>query len=369
MGASNYWLAFPVWSCALLAQAGVPADAAGVPVPRPLLPQLVLARLDAQPVVADFGLGDGGLGPARSARRWLDSGCTTAGGVRVECRSEGVRLVFPSGRELLVAPDGFLHLRGGEVGGPFPGGIELRLADGDAVRITLVPGARERLTRVLVGARGEWLQPWGRGRAARSEGRDAGWAGPRAYCLGDGGEVYRSIALGPLLVLDRVLGAAERSPSLPCERLVLFPAPLLQALDLMQRQHREPDPALRRALALVRAIVEQSDRVLPPGAALLRAERERLRWLLPGGCELGLDTTGPLAPRLQWFAPGSALPIVEWTIRADAAAFLVDPRDDQPGRRWYGNGTRLPFVLADLQARSELFERGQALAVIDRLRR
>jgi hypothetical protein len=369
MGASNCWLAFPVWSCALFAQAGIPADAAAVPSPRPLLPQLVLARLDEQPNVADFGLGGGGIAAARSPRRWLDSGCTTAGGVRVECLAVGVRLAFPSGRELLVAPDGFVHLRGGEVGGPFPGGLELRLADGDLVRITLVPGARQRLTSVVVGGGDQWLQPWRRGEPSRAEGRDTGWAGARAYCLGDGGELYRPIALGPLLVLDRVLGDAGAAASTPNERLVLFPAPLLSALDAMQRQHREPDPELRRALALVQAIVEHGDRILPAGSGLLRAERERLRWLLPAGFEIAFETTGQLAPRLQLFAPAATLPVVEWTVRADAAAFLVDPRDGRPGRRWHGNGVRLPFVLGDLQARSERFERGQALAVIERLRR
>jgi hypothetical protein len=58
--------------------------------------------------------------------------------------------------------------------------------------------------------------------------------------------------------------------------------------------------------------------------------------------------------------------MVEWTLRGDGAAFLANPRDDQVGKRWHGNGTRLGRVVTDLQANEELFERPYALQVIKR---
>ncbi len=356
----------PLWSCALLAQGKVAADAAAG---RLLAPQIVLAGLDPGPSLAGFGLGDGGVSAERRPRQWSGNGCTSPGGVRVECLTVGVKLTFASGRELLVAPDGFVHLRSGERAGPFAGGVELRLADGDLVRVTLAAGQRDPVRDVRVGKDGDWWQPWRRGEATRELARDAGWAADRLCCLGDGGDLFRPIALGALLVLDRVLVADDRAAAVPAERLVLFPAPMLQALDVMHRQHREPKAALRAALAVVRAVAENGEKIFPVGAGLPRVEREQLRWQLAGGFELELATDGALAPRLQLFGPRAAAPMVEWTARADAAAFLTNPRDDQRDQRWHGNGTRMPRVLTDLQAREERFERGSALRVIERLRR
>jgi hypothetical protein len=332
-------------------------------------PAVVLADGDRGARVAEFGLGDGGVGSRRDRElAWADDGVTTAGGVQIRCRSEGVRLQFPSGRELLVAPDGHLHLRQGEVGGPFPGGLELRLADDTVVRIVLVPSNRERLRDVVVFDQRHALQPWRRGQPALELPRPGGWPGVHVACCGDGGELYRVIALGPLVVLDRLLVPAERGTAAPTERLVVLTAPLRQSLAHLPRQHREPDAPVRRAVAAVAAVAQRSEAIFPEGAALQRAERDRLRWLLRGGFELQLDLEGTMAPRLQLFAGASPVPMVEWTLRADAALFLTNPREDQLGKRWHGNGTRLPRVANDLQAREELFERGHALRVIERLR-
>jgi len=360
------WALLPVWSCALLAQGKVAADAAAG---RLLTPQLVLADLEPAPRLAAFGLGDGGVRVERHERQWSPNGCTSPGGVRVECLAFGVKLTFATGRELLVAPDGFVHLRSGERAGPFVGGVELRLADGDAVRVALAPGQRDPVRDVRVGQDGDWWQPWRRGAPSRDVARDAGWAADRLCCVGDGGDLFRPIALGALLVLDRVLVAGDRAAAVPAERLVLFPGPLLQALDVMHRQHREANAALRAALAAVRAVAENGENIFPVGAGLPRVESDRLRWQLAGGFEIELATDGALAPRLQLFAPRALAPMVEWTARADAAAFLTNPRDDQREQRWHGNGTRMPRVLTDLQAREERFERGNALRVIERLRR
>lgn len=344
-----------------------PASARRVPEPV-LVPQLVLAAADDPVPIAEFGLGDGGMGEGKRADlRWIDGGCVTPGGVRVECRAVGVKLTFPRGRELLVASDGRLHLRSGEFAGPFPAGMELRLGDGSSVRISLGQAGRERLRDVWVAAEDRVLQPWRRGEQATWVERPSAWAGIRLCCCGDGGEVYRAIALGPLVVLDRVLVAADREKGAPTERLVLMTAPLRQSLATMQRQHREIDAAVRHAVATVAAVADRGDTLFPAGAGLVRAEKESLRWLLRGGFELEIDREGPMAPRLCLFAGRSPRPMVEWTLGPDATAFLANPRDDQPEKRWHGNGTRLPRFAVDLQARSELRERAYVLSVLARL--
>ncbi|MBX3464708.1 MAG: hypothetical protein KF830_16180 [Planctomycetes bacterium] len=345
----------------------LPQDPPPVPV---LHPEVVLAAATDPVPLAEFGLGDGGLGAGeRATLRWSAGGCTTAGGVRIECRSAGVKLTFPSGRELLVAADGLVHLRTGEFAGPFATGLELRLGCGTLVRIALSASARQRLRDVQVVDGERVLQPWRRGEPATWIDRPSAWAGLRFCCCGDGGDLYRAVAFGPLVVLDRTLVAADRADRAPRERLVVLTAPLLQSMGELARQHRQPDAAVRRAVATVAAVAGRGDTIFPAGAALARAERHELRWLLRGGYELQLQLDGPLAPRLSLFAGDGPRPMVEWTLLGSPAVYLGNPLEEAVEKRWHGNGTRLPRVAADLQARELLFERAYAMGVIGRLRR
>jgi hypothetical protein len=338
--------------------------------PPMLQPEVVLAAA-ADPVpLSEFGLGDGGFDAAEPGfLRWSKDGCTTPGGARIECQSVGVKLTFPSGCELLVAPDGRVHLRSGEFAGPFPAGLELRLGDGSTVRISLSQGTHERLRDVQVASGDRVLQPWRRGEATQWIERPGYWAGLRLCCCGDGGDLYRAIALGPLVVLDRTLVAADRAEQTPNERLVVLTAPLLQSLAGLPRQQRQPDPTLRRLVTAVAAVADRGEAIFPAGAALARADKDSLRWLLRGGYELQLDLDGPMAPRLSLFAGESPRPMVEWTLQGSPALFLGNPGDDANEKRWHGNGVRLPRIAADLQAREVLFERGYALRVIARMRK
>lgn len=366
MGTSTPALFLPAWlAMAAMAQA---------PTPPPKLPvehaELVLADgADSGIDARQFGLGDGGLAVERGEIRFRDDGCITPGGVSIECRSVGVKLTFPSGVELLLAPDGNLHLRSGEIAGPFASGVELWLGCGTRVRVTLAQARDERVRDVVVVDGERALQPWQRGRAAVEQPRAGAWAGVRLVCLGDGGLVYRPIALGPLVTLQRVLVAKEREGDSPSERLVLLCDPLVRSLTTMQRQHREPDAKVRHAVTAVAAVADRGGVIFPSGASLARAERDRLRWLLRGGFELEIALDGPLAPRLELYAGRSAVPMIEWTLRGDAAAFLANPRDDHAEKRWHGNGTRLVKVAAELQPREHLFERVAALQVIAQLKR
>lgn len=341
------------------------------PPPLPTLHAEVVLADDPDPVtLRAFGLGTGGLDEksAPDRLRWSADGCTTAGGIRVECQPVGVKLTFPSGRELLLASDGFLHLPTGESAGPFPFGAELRLGDGNLVRVLLAQGQATRVRDVTVVEGERVAQPWRRGKPAHELEDSKPWGGVRLCCCGDGGDVYRAVALGPLVVLDRLLVAKDREAKAPKERLVVLTAPLLQSLNLMPRQHTGSEAVLRRAVGAVAATADRGSMIFPAGASLLRAEQHELRWVLRVGYELQLALDGPKAPRLALFAGRSAKPMVEWTLAGGPAAFMTNPFDDQPGAsRWHGNGTRLPKVAMDLQARAELFEIGYALQVIQRL--
>jgi len=350
----------------------VPQDS-GLPPALPsaqALAEVVLAD-DADPVpLTSFGLGGGGLDVARrtAALRWTKNGCTTPGHIRVQVMAAGVKLTFPSGCELLVAPDGTLHLRSGDTAGPFPSGLELRLGDGSSVRIRLSQAQRARLRDVVVVSGGRALQPWRRGRPASAIPRVSYWGGVRLCCCGDGGHLYRAIAIGSLVTLERVLVPADQKSKAPRQRLVILTAPLKRALAMIPRQSRGPDPVLRRAVRAVSATAARSEALFPAGALLHRADRDKLRWVLRAGYELELAVDGPRAPRLSLFAGRSLRPMVEWTLGAGAAAFLNNPRADQPGApRWSGNGVRMPLVAAELQVRRDLSEHSRAIGLIGRL--
>ncbi len=354
----------------MLAAAALSSALAAQQAPRGPVPEVVLSDATGGLPVADLGLGEGGVSSQRGALRFAgQDGCWTPGGVRVICRGVGVKLTFPSGRELLVGLDGALHLRDGEVAGRFPAGVELLLGDDSRVQVSLAQSRKHRLREVSVVHGSRALQPWRRGGAATVLGRARQWAGIRLVCCGDGGDLYRPIALGPLVVLDRVLCAEDRRELAPRERLVVLTAPLQRSLARMPKQHRETQYNVRRAVAAVTAVAERSDVILPAGAALRRAERDRLRWSLPGDFELELGLDGPLAPRLELFVGRSLAPMVEWTLGAAGAAYLANPNPEQLGKRWHGNGTRMEPAVPLLQARPHLQERQHALAVLRRLTR
>ena len=346
------------------------AQAAPPPKLHQQLPEIVLSDAREGLPIGDIGLGDGGVAHRRGELRFHErDGCVTPGGVHVVCRSVGVKLTFPSGRELLVGPDGALHLRSGEVASGYRAGVELLLADGCRVQVSLAQSRKNRVrdVRVVQGERA--LQPWQRGTAAAARGRAPRWSGVRLACCGDGGLLYRPIALGPMVVLERTLVPEAERDAVPEQRLVVLTEPLRKSLARMPRQHRETQTSVRRAVAAIAAVSERSEQIFPAGAALRRAERDRLRWSLAGGFELQLELDGPLAPRLQLFTGRAPLPMVEWTLGAAGAAYLTNPNEDQLGKRWHGNGTRMPRVLPELQVREHLEERPRALEQLRRLAR
>lgn len=357
-------------SCAILwAALLAPQHPPDLPV---LHRELVLVGDPASTPWSDFGLGDGGTKPPDpNGMRWApDDGLVSPGGVRIDCRAVGVKLTFPSGRELLFAGDGWLHLRDEARGGPCPHGAELWLGDGSRLQVRLQPGASPSVRDVALVWHGQAAVPWQRGAPARSITRASAWAGVRLACFGDGGEVFRTIALGPLLVLDRLLVPADREPRVPRQRLAVATTAVLEALQRLPRLHTGTETQLRAAAEALRTLAEASALVLPEGAELPRLESAALRWGLGGGCELGLDLDADRGPLLQLFAPDATRSIVEWTLTDPSAAYLTNPFDTAPGAsRWHGHGVRLAAAFPQQQARLELYERSLALPVLRRLRR
>ncbi|MFM1871798.1 MAG: hypothetical protein RL398_1220 [Planctomycetota bacterium] len=332
-------------------------------------PEVVLVGAPDPLPASAFGLGDGGFASnERGELAWHERACITPGGATIECLAVGVKLTMPGGRELLVAPDGWLHLRGGEKAGPFAGGMELRLGDGTSVRITLNPSQQDRLRDVVVIADDEALQPWRRGSAARERARIATWPGIRMICAGDGGHIYRAIALGPLVTLDRVLVPDAAAETAPTERIALLIEPLQRSLQRMPRQHRTTEAAVRGAVGAIEAIAARREEVWIDGLGLPRIDEATMRWLLPDRSELLLSLRDS-EPRLYLYETGMHRPLVEWRLGISPAAFLSNPHELQPdSSSVHGNGSRLEWFATDLQAKSELLERAQAIAVLHRLR-
>lgn len=299
---------------------------------------LVLVPSDAE-LLRGLALGDGGIanggianggiasGPAsvaveaaatgertsrRSVRAALGDGelgiGTTPGGVRVHCLDEGVKLTFPSGRELLFAPDGHLHLRDGSHAGPFVAGVDLWLTDGSRVLIDRSGSKRLPVESVDVLAGEDSVRLWRRGTAVRERARQASWAQP-VFCLGDGGALYEARATGPLVALSLVL--ADEKSAMPKQRLALRTERLVASMEdlLASRMRRNEEKAAAEIDFLLqqKAEVFRVDRGAPA-----RVGSDPLLWLLPGGYDLAIEHENGLV--MARVARHQEKPFVEWRL-------------------------------------------------------
>ena len=327
----------------------------------PQLPDsgLVLAGPEA-PGVSGFGLGDGGVRRSGGATIAVAGygRCSTPGGVAVECRREGVKLTFPSGRELLCAPDGFLHLRDGSLTGPFAGGFELRLGDGSTVRFDLSGSRRAPIAEVVVEASGTAVRLWRRRTARRDPVRPTGWIGERLLCLGAGETLYRALALGPVVTLERVLAPKSDIDALPQQRLALQVQPLLQSMrSLMNERTRDQSDELlelRQFVARGPGILRQQ------GPDPARLGTDPLVFLLRGDYEIEfVSTRSSLRMRLR--RPRRP-PFVEWQLGYGTSACCVE------ASRRTGRAIAVAAMVPELAVREQRNELGQALAVFKALR-
>lgn len=340
--------------------------AAGLP-PADLV---LVADADPVPLVA-LGLGPGGVEcpPAGAVLEPTDDGCWTPGRVRVQCATAGVKLTFATGRELLFAPDGLLHLREGPFAGPFGDGVELHLGDGARVAIIRGEAQRQPLSSVTVQHGERALRLWHRGSVDIRSVRPRSFDGPRLWCCGDGGALYRGIGLGPVLVLQRELACAAAATELPAVRVAVLTDPLLQTLMALQRAHRQPDPKQRPGMEPVAAVARRSAQVFDAKASPPRVGHRELRWALGSGYELTLVPDGEAPLRLGLHIGDEARPFVEWSLGPAAAVWLLQPDGGiGSGSRRFGNGLPVPLVAREWQARIERNEVALARAALVRLR-
>jgi hypothetical protein len=321
-------------------------------------------------------LGDGGVraiqapvaeatsrGGARAVEASLRSDigtCTTPGGVVVQCRREGVKVAFASGRELLYAPDGHMHLRDGSVAGPFLNGVELRLADGSSVAIDRSGSRRSPIECVEVRHGEDATCVYRRGNPTREAARGV-FRLPIVFCLGDGGSLYRAIALGPLVTMERALVPQEQRELMPERRLCVFAGPLADSMEQLcasraQQRHPETVQELRLILSEL-ASVFRSDAPMPP-----RTGSDPLQFLLHAGYDLRFVQQKGLV-RMQ-LARNQREPFVEWRLGYGTAICGVSATTEE------GSGAEVVTPpMPDLQAQLQYHEIDAAMNVVSSLRR
>ncbi len=316
-------------------------------------------------------LGDGGVrtatpaaveAGARSGARAIEAAfrsesgtCTTPGGVVVQCRREGVKLTFPSGRELLYAPDGHMHLRDGTQAGPFLAGVDLRLSDGTAVAIDRSGSRRAPIECVEVRNGIEDACLFRRGNPTHEAARGA-FRLPVISCLGDGGSLYRTIALGPLVTMERVLTPLESKVSMPAQRLCVLAGPLVDSMELLcasraQRRHPESVEQLQLILSELNAVFRK-DSPMPP-----RTGSDPLQYLMHAGFDLRFEHAQGLV--CMQLARNGADPFVEWRLGYGTAICGMSATTEAGS----GAETVAP-AMPDLQAQLLYHEIDAAMAVV-----
>ena len=295
---------------------------------------------------AAFRLGDGGVLPDSATRDPSLPGepgsCITPGGVRVACQREGVKLTFASDREVLFAPDGYVHLRDGSVAGPFTSGIEFTLADGCLVRVDRSGSRRAPIVAVDVIGGEAAVSLWRRGSPVRERARGDSRL-PPVFCLGGGDVLYRAAAAGPLVALSRVLAPKEIAlgRKLPRHRLCLQVGPMiesLQALALSRGARWHESAAAEVGLILAKeSEVWRQDLPVPP-----RTSSDPLQYLLVAGYDLTLrEVNGVVQVEI---GRHQEKPFVQWRLGYLGSVCYLDD-SPQSGT----DATAVPVVVPRLQ--------------------
>jgi hypothetical protein len=296
---------------------------------------------DGRLPVAALELGDGGIAAAPSPSDEDQRGrITTPGGVIVRAQREGVKLDFPSGAELLIAPDGAVHLRSGEHTATALHAVELWLADGARVRAVRGPqrGAPFREVCVVDGEHGTAI--WQEAFAVRYPVRAPRPTGDCFFVLGAGDVLYRGTVLGPLLGLERVLCPARKSTAAPAAFIAVVGDVLTASLERL--------PARMPAVSIefpeapqVAANLAQGAPLLFPAGRLARPAgvAGELVFPLAHGFRLVVEERPGADLWLCLCGAGTDIPVVEWEIGARTTMHLVRPDGGASGGpRWFLRG-------------------------------
>ena len=273
--------------------------------------------------------------------------------------------------ELLFAPDGFLHLRSGEVTGPFVGGLQLQLLDGTSI-VMVRSGSRRAPLQAVQVAHGETaMQIWSETELRCEALPLREWSGDRLWCLGDGGVIYRAVALGPLTTIARVLAPESMRAAAPSTRLVLAVEPVLASLGKLmterpRRVERETTPELR-AIVEAAATIFVADKQAPP-----RVSRDEIRYALRRGMELSLAVDGNDL-RMGLCRAAAEKPMITWRLgyASEVSYSIRMIRLDQQDQTFERQSHPVELVPppAALAARPRNHELGEALRVVQSLQR
>jgi hypothetical protein len=310
------------------------------------------ATKDGRLQLAALELGDGGVAPpvaavpsggrVAAARAPEPGRLRTPGGVVLEALVHGVKLTFPSGRELLVSPTGRLHLRSGERTLPFLRGVRLLLADDTAVTMVRGAAARQPLAAVDVVIDGRNRRIWTGTRRVVNASHTAPFRGTTLLALGDGGVLYTASGAGPVFALTRVLCPQQQVDRFPPRRVVVVGDVLAASMQLLPAhaprrsvQFPQVEEAAQRFAALGASLF-QHDSMRPPGAVgelwLPLTETYRLK--------IATNSGGVIL--LGLYGAGSAVPGVEWTVTSRTEIHFVRPTGGlEGGPRYFMRGIDL----------------------------
>jgi hypothetical protein len=284
----------------------------------------------------------------------------------VQCRPQGVKLTFASGRELLFAADGALHLRSGERCAPFTMPVALQLGDGSAVHIRRGGSRRAPIEGVTVTDGERALGLWRNGEPAAAECRPPEGLAVRLVCAGGGDVLYRVETLGPLVAFERVLGPEVERTRQPLRRVAILTTPLLRSLPVLLRRYAKPEPAVADAVKACATFAAIGRHALDPDVPMQPVGPGRSRWVLPGGFELSLDPGGRGPIRLALHAADSPAPFVEWSVGYTSTVYLLNPKAAE-GARWYRRREPLRRVETAWTSAGEYGEVDAIRAIVQRI--
>lgn len=309
----------------------------------PMAPQIIPANAEAVIVGKAsengalrprlLGLGTGGVRAVAVSRGRRVAGLAAAGvagetrtpgGVLIRAKTAGVKFDFPSGRELLVSPDGRVHLRSGEKTLPFLRGVRFILGDGTIVTILRGANSRLPLAAVEVSIAGRVRRLWIGSRRVVNASHTSAFVGTTVLALGDGGTLFTANAAGPLIALQRVLCPRDRMAKTPRRRLVILGEVLVASLALLPDRappHSVQFPQVKEAAQKFAALGYLFEGLTPrpPGAV------GELWFQLRDEYRLKVESTQAGVLVVGLYRATSGIPGIEWTISGRTELHFVRP--------------------------------------------
>ncbi|MEM7199553.1 MAG: hypothetical protein AAF628_04765 [Planctomycetota bacterium] len=301
-----------------------------------------------------LGLGAGGFGrrDARPATEYRTPGeAWTPGGARVRAQREGVKIDFPSGVELLLSPDGLVHLRDGAHTTRRHSVLELWLADGSRVRAVTAAGPRPLQTVELQVEERFGVRLWDRTRSVHTRARMAPRRAELLVALGRGDVLYGFACAGPMVALERELCPVARVADLPPRRLVVLGDLLVESLQRLPGHVPPASVQMPQAPEAAQTLAALATRLFPAGRVVERPAGAVGDLVVPliAGFRLQVEERVGGVFWLGLHRGDSGLPAVEWRAGPSPTLHLVRPFGGRQGvPRHFLRGLRLVADAATL---------------------